>query len=540
MDRVNDPATTLAVTLGASEFPRAKNILKSTTAFQRAHEDMFLYLTSSRGYGLPLENALVFFDSPYDPNTLDDILGIRLRQRIEQLQAQGRPPLDLIVYYVGHGSFDEQRRYYLALKTTRSENQSISSLRMETLMRTLDNIGLDLRKYVIIDACFAGEAALHTQSAITDAVTQQIKHLPLRGETGTTFLCSSSRELFSEFLSDESNTLFTKAFCESLWDGDEKLPSMLSLEDLQALTEQRLMTGGGRFIRPEIHSPVQPQGDIAKFVLFPNGPRRMAKFESTRAIAEEARRYREYLESEREQQNRQMDKIRADKATIEENARESLLAEQRQQEAVIERESQHYGSEEEKNFRDEAEIYHNRLLENRILVDWLHWKARDCKVKESVYMSTACEFEIEEGQNNFYAGNVYSNLEAARKTSSSDYVDTLQKHWFDLRNKAEQAEKSRLAALVDAEDQALSSKFFSTMAGNSVEIDKISKRARTNAVSFQEELKSELIRYLAPVRRARRARRFVRTCFVWSRRIIMAVLLLAVIGFCVAHSTEGS
>src|SRR5271163_1555765 len=144
------PSTSLLVVLGASEFPRIS--LKSSTAFERAASSIYRYFLSGIGFGLLIENCFPFFNSEYDPNTLDDQITIRLQTRMQQLQVAGNPAADLVVYYVGHGSFDEQKRYYLALRSTRQENQSVSSLRVETLMTTLHSVAGGLRKYVIIDA----------------------------------------------------------------------------------------------------------------------------------------------------------------------------------------------------------------------------------------------------------------------------------------------------------------------------------------------------------------------------------------------------
>src|SRR4051812_22828058 len=83
-------------------------------------------------------------------------------------------------------------------------------MRVDVLQTTLNFVGRTLRKYVILDACFAGEAA-YTQSGLEDAVGQQIRRLPQRGAV---YLCSSSKDDVSEFLPDQSNSAFTEALCE--------------------------------------------------------------------------------------------------------------------------------------------------------------------------------------------------------------------------------------------------------------------------------------------------------------------------------------
>jgi Caspase domain len=318
----SDPRTTLLVVLGASDFPRGK--LRSSKAFKHASNSVCFYFLSNIGFGLPIENLFGFFNSEYDQNTLDDEITTRLKTRVQQLQAAGMAATDLIVYYVGHGSFDEQKRYYLALRSTREENQSVSSLRIESLMTTLNNVGHALRKYVIIDACFAGEAAF-SQSGIEDAVGQQIRRLP---QKGTTFLCSSARDHISEFLPDESTTIFTEALSWSLWEGRHGLPPKLSFEHLHTIIEDKLIESSERFIRPLILTPVQPEGDIAKVAIFPNGPRRTASLEAER---EHEKRIDAYLCNQADEQARRAARISAEKKARDEEIRQQQLAEQKRE-----------------------------------------------------------------------------------------------------------------------------------------------------------------------------------------------------------------
>jgi hypothetical protein len=101
------PESTLLLLLGAKTFPRTK--LTPSEAFGKAADALTNYFLSDIGFQLPKENFFDFFDSEYDPNTLDDQITTLITTRIVQLRDAGTPARDLIVYYVGHGSFDEQR-----------------------------------------------------------------------------------------------------------------------------------------------------------------------------------------------------------------------------------------------------------------------------------------------------------------------------------------------------------------------------------------------------------------------------------------------
>ena len=368
---------------------------------------------------MPLENFFTFFDSSYDPSTLDDQITTSIQRRMLQLKAAGTPAEDLVVYYVGHGSFDEHHKYYLALKSTRKENQSISSLRVDSMMITLNNIGRDLRKYIIIDACFAAEAAAYTQSRIDEAVGRQLRLLPQRG---VAFLCSSSKHVASKYHDDESNTFFTEALTEVLWDGSANYPPMLSLENIKTLVERRLANANGRFIRPEIHAPVQPEGDVAREIaLFPNGPRRAARAAIEDELSARAKSRRDYLRDQAAQQAQHAKKLESERTVRDEVVRHDLLAAQeieriRQQPTV-----QLYNSEEEKAFREEAEQKQVGELNQELLATWLDWKSRESIIDAGALRQIATDHREKAADQNQKSYILRENILVQEKTGAPRY-----------------------------------------------------------------------------------------------------------------------
>jgi hypothetical protein len=524
MPSAPQPGSTLLVTLGASKFPRIK--LKSSTAFDRAATSVYLYFASSIGFGLPVENCFLFFDSPYDPNTLDEQITILVRTRMQQLEFARTPAENLVVYYVGHGSFDEQKRYYLALQSTRQENQSVSSLRVETLMTTLNYVAGNIRKYVIIDACFAGEA-VYSQSDVNTAVARQIRTLP---QKGTAFLCSSSRELISEFLRDESNTVFTKALGESLWEGNSKLPSTISLEQLHTVIVEKLSASGQNFINPEIHTPDQPEGDIAKIPIFPNGPRRNANLLAEREQKAKEQQLLAYWQNQREEQARHAEKISADKRARDQEIRRQLLEEQQREEQLQAQALRHYDSEAERKFREEAEDRQNHHLNPDLLVAWFGWKVNESKVLAGALTEEAKTHQSEADKNRYYASNVWDNLQKEEKSGAPSSANMLREHWLELIKTAEREDKVALSLSDQAEDAVMTAEIYSNKMMDIGFVQRRAAEAHATERSFKVIIDSDASISIKRVHTRRGIRRFASALWKWTRRIVIVMLIFFLFG----------
>jgi hypothetical protein len=110
------PETTLAVILGASQFPKIK-LFETTPAFEASAKAFREYLLNPKGFGLPQENLLDLFNTIESPSDVDEKIANFIKRRSEKLKASGTPPLDILVYYVGHGGFtdDGTTEYFLTL-----------------------------------------------------------------------------------------------------------------------------------------------------------------------------------------------------------------------------------------------------------------------------------------------------------------------------------------------------------------------------------------------------------------------------------------
>ena len=264
------PESTLAVILGASTFPKAANFTASE-AFRESAQGLRDYLQSSDGFALPSENLAYLFDSELTSPALDEEVGSFLTRRTAQLAEAKTPVRDVLVYYVGHGAFSEDAtQYYLAIKSTRGDNEPISSYGIKSLARTLNERARHVRKYLILDCCFAASAYASFQSgAPLQAVREQtLEEFPDRG---TALLCASGARDPALAPPGEQYTMFSGALLEVLKSGAGDEAERFSLrqvgEMVRAQLRDRFRDGAAR---PEVLVPDQRQGDLSKLPLFPN------------------------------------------------------------------------------------------------------------------------------------------------------------------------------------------------------------------------------------------------------------------------------
>lgn len=264
----HSPETTLAVILGASEFPKAPK-LTAADAFKNSSRRLRQYLTSKEGLALPQENVLDLFDAEKAPADLDEEVATFLKKRLAELKAEGHVARDLIVYYVGHGGFSGDNEYFLALRSTRSDNEAMSSYPIKGLAKTLREHAARLRRIVILDSCFSAAAYDAFQSAPLEVAKQKtLSELPSRG---TALLCASGPRDPAKVLPGQDYTMFSDSLLEALERGDAGGPQELSIAEVGTLTQQLIRERyTDEAVRPEVHSPSQKHGDVAALPFFPN------------------------------------------------------------------------------------------------------------------------------------------------------------------------------------------------------------------------------------------------------------------------------
>lgn len=263
------PQQTLAVLLGASSFRHASSLAQGR-AFYKSAEDFRDYLIAEDGLGLPCDNLNWLFDDSRSPSDQLQDIGSFLERRSAELKNGGTPPKDLIVFYVGHGLFSESdQAYCLAIRGLDERSKGLTSIRVSDLASIIKSQARFLRKFLILDCCFSAAAYKEFQSGPIQA--GRVKLLDEFPRRGTTLLCSSSAQDVSVAPEGLAHTMFSDSLLRSLRQGCPTLGPRISLNELGDLVKENLRGAyPDNWVRPEVDSPDQREGDVASTPLFPN------------------------------------------------------------------------------------------------------------------------------------------------------------------------------------------------------------------------------------------------------------------------------
>jgi hypothetical protein len=264
-------ATTIAIILGAHEWPKHPSLDTSSTFLSSANW-FTKYFCSPQGMGLRPEAILDLFDSESSPDQIDTQLGTFLENRIRHLRDQQLDLTDVLLYYCGHGGFSERDdKFLLSLKSTRQGFAGVSSYRMMDVARTLNTYAGSARRFIILDCCYAaaGAADFFPLSDGTAEMTRQaILLFPPRG---TALLCAASANIRAKAARDSQYTMFSGALIEALEKGNPRFPPYASIRNLKDMIARNIQARySDRGIAPEVQVPEAAAGDIAEMPLFPN------------------------------------------------------------------------------------------------------------------------------------------------------------------------------------------------------------------------------------------------------------------------------
>lgn len=278
IDKQSQPQKTLVVLLGASEWEKSPNLGKSP-AFLKSAERLKNYFISK--FGLTKDNLLDLFDSEQSCDEIDETIGDWLENKLLPKGETEQVFTDLIVIYIGHGDFiNGKDEFILAIRRTRESNYAASSIHISSLAKTIKEKARFLRRYIILDCCFAASAFIHFQQAsdVAKAATvQTLEAFSASGkgygipQKGTALLCSSRHNKPSRLSPNQQSTMFSEALLYSLENGNPQYQELISPETVCQLAQDYLQkTYQDDAPRPEIHSPDQSEGNVAAFPLFPN------------------------------------------------------------------------------------------------------------------------------------------------------------------------------------------------------------------------------------------------------------------------------
>jgi hypothetical protein len=261
---------TLAIILGASTFPESPQLLQGRFFYNSA-ADFKDYLLDPQAMGLPPQNLLWLFDDSRSASEQLVKTAEFLTRRDLELKSSGARPDDLLVFYVGHGLFARgaDQAYCLALRSTNEINEGATSLRAAELAGVVKERAAFMRRYLILDCCFAASVYKEFQSGpLTAAHVQIRKEFP---ERGTAVMCSSNAYEPARAPQGLGHTMFSAALMRALRAGHNRGGPQLSFSELGDLVSENLReTFPDSWVRPEVHSPDQREGDVAHLPLFPN------------------------------------------------------------------------------------------------------------------------------------------------------------------------------------------------------------------------------------------------------------------------------
>lgn len=263
----------LAILLGASSYPRQPDLVGEASFLVAAAG---LRKLVRETLAVPKARFLDLFDAALNGPETDD----RIAKFLQRKSIRGNSAItDLFVFYVGHGGFREgSSEYCLCIRTTQKHNRFFHSLPLAMLATTIRTYAQNVRRFVVIDACFAGAAVANFQSAALDEVVRQkVEETtwsePAIPDAGTAVLCASSKRSPAEFVS-EGGTMFTDALLSVLREGDRARGKLLTFKDVRDLTISRIRRRhGAEGVQPELHVPDQSKGDISMLGLFSNPAR---------------------------------------------------------------------------------------------------------------------------------------------------------------------------------------------------------------------------------------------------------------------------
>ena len=347
--------------------------------------------------GMPEENIKSLFDA--DRSASDQLRAMRefLEHRTTELRNAGTPARDLIVHYVGHGLFSgSENDYCLAVRATEEQSEGFTSIRMRDLAAVIRQYAAFMRKYLILDCCFSGAAYEQFQSGPLSVMQVKVRDV-LDDESpqrGTCLLCSASAKDPSVAPKGLPRTMFSDSLLTILTEGHELFGPWMSFTELGDLVRIRIKeTYRDLGVRPEVHSPDQGSGDVARVPLFPNP----ASTKSAAKEEDEQRLAQERLEAESQAKAREeAERVAREKEEEQRFAQERLEAEsQAKAREEVERVAREKEEEAERvsREREEAErakqLAREREAAERTEREWREWRKTEQQRQKAEIVSSS-------------------------------------------------------------------------------------------------------------------------------------------------------
>lgn len=213
----------------------------------------------------------------------DQLLAARtwLRERIGDARTKGNPAENVIVHYVGHGWFKPNSDdHLLTINHTDRDDKAATSAALSSLNDMLKREARPLRRYYLLDACFAAASVRDLMADHGEVIERQVGQIlriwPEEVATrGVAALCSADKSSIASAKGQNSVTQFTDGLLAVLNEGGASLGDGMSLRQVTLKLREVLRARyGDEMVHPVLVAPNDEGGGIAGVPLFPNPSRK--------------------------------------------------------------------------------------------------------------------------------------------------------------------------------------------------------------------------------------------------------------------------
>lgn len=250
--------------------PHGLRFLNSAVGFRQ-------YLESD--LRIPGRLILDLFDDSRGSSDIANEISRFLTNKITEMDTLNTPINDLLFYYVGHGFLEGRNISDLRLAIRRTDDNYLgnTTLRMEDLASAIRNPARFLRRYLILDCCYAAAASRawsQSEGPAKIALRRTLNLFPDESPVrGTAILSAAESNQEANARGKNGRTTFSDALLECLRLGRQELGERISLYSLHAMAVGYLKNNykeTDTFVRPKVETPEVFDGDIALFPIFPN------------------------------------------------------------------------------------------------------------------------------------------------------------------------------------------------------------------------------------------------------------------------------
>lgn len=273
----------IAIILGADAWPMMPT-LKPSIAYQRSRDRLKRYMIKELG----LKDGVTLLDL-FNSDASNTLLDQKIREFLIGQSKDNNPTFsDLILYYVGHGDVTTQdQRFQVILRSTNLDQKDYTGYQIRLMAETLKKHAYKVRKYIILDCCYARAALpdflLQAGDAIEDIVPQKIHQearVQLLKDTGTVLLCAAGEdqwgfvpEFDNETLenSNDALTMFTYGLVNTLDRGIDDAEQNLNIQEIYDHTVDLIASRfPQKYVKPVLDAAKGDREKLTQVRVFPN------------------------------------------------------------------------------------------------------------------------------------------------------------------------------------------------------------------------------------------------------------------------------